>query len=247
MVTFPTMTEGCIIMKIMAFGDIHEYLHTLSYLSVALRQADLILISGDMTRWRGPETASKVLEAIKQHNTNILAQVGNTDSWEINHYLEHLGINLHAQGHRYGDLGIFGVGGSNATPFYTPTEFSEEEIAAYLEVGYEMIKDAPRKILVAHCPPYQTAIDRIYPGYHVGSTSVRQFIETYQPDMCISGHIHEAPGEDRIGKTLLFNPGMLAQGGHVLVTCNSEALTTRRIPGNDPRHYNTSPFLPPSL
>ena len=82
-----------------------------------------------------------------------------------------------------------------------------------------MIKAARYKILVAHCPPYQTAIDRIHSGLHVGSHSVRSFIETYQPDLCISGHIHEAPGEDTIGRTHLINPGMLAQGGYVTVTC----------------------------
>lgn len=233
-------------MNIVAVGDIHEYLHALPSLSETLRQADLILVSGDMTRWGGPQTAANVLEAMKQYNANILAQVGNTDCWETHYYLDHLGINLHGQGHRFGDLGVFGVGGSNHTPFYTPTEFSEAEIAAYLEAGYEMIQDAPYKILVAHCPPYETAIDRIYAGYHVGSTSVRQFIETYQPDVCISGHIHEAPGEDRIGKTHLLNPGMLAQGGYVVVTCTPTGITARRIPGADPRHYSTSPFLPPS-
>ena len=234
-------------MHIMAFGDIHEYLHALEPLSAALREADLIVVSGDMTRWRGPETAAKVLEAITHYNTSVLAQVGNTDCWETNQYLDTLGINLHGQGHRFGDLGIFGVGGSTLTPFCSPTEFSEEEIAAYLTTGYDMIKDAPRKILVAHCPPYHTAVDRIYAGYHVGSTSVRRFIETYQPDVCISGHIHEAPGEDRIGNTLLLNPGMLAQGGYITVTSSPETLTARRIAGNDPRHYSTSPFLPPSL
>lgn len=235
------------VMNIMAFGDIHEYLNALEPLSRVLRQADLILVSGDLTRWRGPETASKVLEAIKHYNANILAQVGNTDDWQTNHYLNQLGINLHGQGHRFGDLGIFGVGGSNHTPFFTPTEFTEEEIAAHLEAGHDMVQDAPRKILVAHCPPYQTTIDRIYAGHHVGSTSVRQFIEAHQPDICISGHIHEAPGEDRIGKTRVLNPGMLAQGGYIAVTFTPETLTAHRIPGSDPRHYSTSPFLPPSL
>jgi len=133
------------------------------------------------------------------------------------------------------------------TPFYTPTGFSEKEIADYLLAGYEMIKEARYKILVAHCPPYQTAMDRIHAGYHVGSRSVRSFIETYQPDLCISGHIHEAPGEDAIGRTLLVNPGMLAQGEYVTVTCTSEALTAHRVPGQDTRHYSTSPFLPSSL
>ncbi len=234
-------------MNIMAFGDIHEYVHTLKTLEAPLHHADLILVTGDITRWRGPHTAAKVLAAIKHYNTNILAQVGNTDSWDTHYYLNDLGINLHGQGHRFDDLGIFGVGGSNATPFYTPTEFSEEEIAAYLMAGYDMIKDAPRKILIAHCPPYRTTVDRLYSGQHVGSTSVRQFIEAYQPDICISGHIHEAPGEDRLGNTLLLNPGMLAQGGYITVTCTPEALTAARSPGLDRRHYGTSPFLPSSL
>lgn len=234
-------------MEIVAFGDIHEYLHALEPLAATLQQADLILVSGDLTRWRGAETAAKVLEAIRLCNAHVLAQVGNTDLWETNHYLDHLGINLHGQGHRFGDLGIFGVGGSNPTPFYTPTEFSEEEIADYLLAGYAMIQDAPRKILVAHCPPHRTAIDRIHAGYHVGSVSVRRFIETYQPDVCISGHIHEAPGEDHIGKTLLLNPGMLAQGGHIAVSYLDDAITARRVPGSDPWHYGTSPFMPSSL
>jgi Icc-related predicted phosphoesterase len=234
-------------MQIMAFGDIHEYLHPLAALEAPLRQADVIVVSGDITRWRGPETAAKVLAAITQYNPRVLAQVGNTDVWETHHYLEHLGINLHGQGHRLGDLGIFGVGGSNFTPFATPTEFSEEEIAAALLAGYDMVKDAPRKLLIAHCPPSQTTIDRLYSGAHVGSSSVRQFIETFQPDLCISGHIHEAVGEDRIGRTLLFNPGMLAQGGYIMVSCTAEALTATRFRGHDPRHYSTSPFLPSSL
>jgi Icc-related predicted phosphoesterase len=234
-------------MNIMAFGDIHEYLHTLNTLETPLHQADLIVVTGDITRWRGPQTAAKVLEAIRHYNTNILAQVGNTDRWDIHHYLNDLGINLHGQGHRFGDLGIFGIGGSNATPFCTPTEFSEEEIASHLMAGYDVIRDAPYKILIAHCPPYQTAVDRIYTGNHVGSTSVRQFIETYQPDICISGHIHEAAGEDRLGKTLLLNPGMLAQGGYVTITYTPETLTAQRVPGSDRHHYGTSPFLPSSL
>ena len=234
-------------MKIMAFGDIHEYVHGLSALAEPLQQADLVLVTGDLTRWRGPETAAKVLAAIQPYNANMLAQVGNTDDWETHHYLTHLGINLHGQGHRYGNLGIFGVGGSNHTPFDTPTEFREEELADYLMAGYEMIQDAPVKILVAHCPPYHTAVDRIYSGAHVGSTSVRRFIETYQPDLCISGHIHEAPGEDHLGKTHLLNPGMLAQGGYITVTHTPTELTAQHIAGRDGRHYSTSPFLPASL
>ena len=234
-------------MNIMAFGDIHEYLHPLAALAEPLRRADVVLVTGDMTRWRGPETATRVLQALRHYNPNVLAQVGNTDSWDVHRHLTQVGMNLHGQGHRFGDVGIFGVGGFNYTPFGTPTEFSEEELADYLLTGYDLVKEARYKILVAHCPPYRTAIDRIHSGAHVGSHSVRTFIETYQPDLCISGHIHEAPGEDSIGQTLLLNPGMLAQGGYVAVTWTTATLTAQRVPGHDPRHYSTSPFLPSSL
>lgn len=234
-------------MQLMAFGDIHEYLHTLPDLATPLQQADMLLITGDLTRWRGPATAAKVLAALARYNPRMLAQVGNTDSWETHRYFERLGINLHGHGHRVGDLGIFGVGGSNLTPFYSPTEFREEDIADYLMAGYAMVQDAPYKLLVAHCPPYRTTVDRLHSGTHVGSTSVRQFIERYQPDLCISGHIHEAPGEDYIGRTLVLNPGMLAQGGYITVTATADALTAHRTPGKDRRHYGTSPFLPSSL
>ncbi len=234
-------------MQIIAFGDIHEYVHPLPALAVPLRQADLVIVTGDMTRWRGAETAQKVLQAIWHYNPYVLAQVGNTDTWEVHGYLEHCGINLHGQGHRFGEVGIFGVGGSTYTPFASPTEFSEEEIAATLLAGYAMVHDLRYTILVAHCPPYHTAVDRLSSGVHVGSHSVRRFIETYQPDLCISGHIHEAPGEDILGRTLLINPGMLAHGGYVSVTCTPEALTAQRVPGHQNRHYSTSPFIPSSF
>jgi len=234
-------------MRMMAFGDIHEYIHTLPSLAEPLRYADLILVTGDLSRWRGPETAEKVLQAIRDYNPNILAQIGNTDAWETHHYLNRLGINLHGRGHRFGNLGIFGVGGSNLTPFYSPTEFSEEEIAEVLMTGYAAVADAPYKLLVAHCPPYHTKVDRIFSGRHVGSTSVRQFIETYQPDICISGHIHESAGEDYLGATHVLNPGMLVQGGYVTVTYSEATLTAHRTRGHDQTHYSTSPFLLPSL
>lgn len=41
----------------------------------------------------------------------------------------------------------------------------------------------------------------------VGSKSVRKGVETYQPLLGLHGHIHEAKGFSRIGRTICFNPG----------------------------------------
>ena len=41
----------------------------------------------------------------------------------------------------------------------------------------------------------------------VGSTSVRGVIESYQPLLGLHGHIHEAKGVAKIGRTTCINPG----------------------------------------
>jgi Icc-related predicted phosphoesterase len=41
----------------------------------------------------------------------------------------------------------------------------------------------------------------------VGSKAVRKAIETHQPLLGLHGHIHEAKGASKIGRTLCINPG----------------------------------------
>lgn len=68
-------------------------------------------------------------------------------------------------------------------------------------------------ILVAHCPPHDTKLDRLPDIPHpIGSRAVRQFIADRQPLVSLHGHIHESPAitgsfSDRIGQTLCINPG----------------------------------------
>lgn len=71
-----------------------------------------------------------------------------------------------------------------------------------------------KTIYVMHSPPFATTLDVIPGGHSVGSRSIRQFIETFQPLLTLHGHIHEAPRlsgkySDRIGRTLCLNPGQL--------------------------------------
>jgi Icc-related predicted phosphoesterase len=41
----------------------------------------------------------------------------------------------------------------------------------------------------------------------VGSTAVRDAILEYQPLLTLHGHIHESRGVQRLGKTVVINPG----------------------------------------
>jgi hypothetical protein len=101
---------------------------------------------------------------------------------------------------------LYGVGGSISTPFHTPQEYSESEIEEI--VGrFQKYEDAQYHILVSHTPPYKTKLDKTFFFVHVGSKTIRRFIETFQPDISICGHIHEARGQDSIGRTTIINPG----------------------------------------
>ena len=212
-------------MKIIAMGDIHERVGGFNtILRKEISSADLVVITGDLTQFGDVGKASSVLEAVRGVNPNILAQVGNLDSLEIDAYLTREGINIHGKGRAIEGIGIFGCGGSGPTPFHTPVEFTEEEIKGFLESGCTDVKDAVVKILISHPPPANTKVDMIKSGAHVGSKAVREFIEKYQPDLCITGHIHEASGEDIIGKTRVINPGPFFEGGYVMINVEKEKI-----------------------
>ncbi len=200
----------------MAFGDIHGEVYHIKKIK-ELKQADWIIVTGDFTNIGGKKEVERMLKEISKYNKNILAQLGNMDKPEVDDYLTRLGINLHGYGYKLSkDLAVFGVGGSTPTPFNTPTEYSEQEIKTIVYNGYEMIKHVPIKILVSHTPPYGTNTDIVGSGQHVGSQVIRAFIERHQPELCLTGHIHESRNIDRIGKTTIFNPGMLSNG-YILV------------------------------
>jgi Icc-related predicted phosphoesterase len=77
-----------------------------------------------------------------------------------------------------------------------------------------LVEQAPPAdtVFVLHSPPRGTACDMIAPGTHVGSRAIRTFVETHQPPLVLSGHIHESPRvssayRDLIGRTTVVNPG----------------------------------------
>ncbi len=224
-------------MKIIAFGDIHMATAAVEKIP-AIKEADLVILNGDLTNYGGKKEAKYVLEDIMSLNPNVLAQFGNLDKPSVNDYLENLGINLHGQARLVqGKVCLIGVGGSNFTPFGTPSEFTEETLlhlaGGAFQQGQEFTalalplhnRTIPR-IFISHVPPYNTRVDILHNGRHVGSKAIRTIIEQYQPDVCIAGHIHEAKGQDVINNTPVYNPGMLRQGGYVTLNITQSQIKT---------------------
>jgi len=195
-----------------------------------INSADFIIITGDITNYGFKPDAEAVLNRLLAVNSSILGVAGNLDQPDVARYLEDIGISLHGSGRLVDGLGIMGMGGSNYTPFNTPYEFSEQELAAFLAAGFARIADAKDFLLVSHTPPVQTNTDRLANGNHVGSRAVRAFIEEKQPLLCLTGHIHESRGQDNIGRTLVLNPGMLKDGGYIEILYENGELSAALHP-----------------
>ena len=208
-----------------AVGDIHDdpaCFHRIPELA----QADGIIVTGDLTITGGVKQAELVMEVLRAHDLPVWAQIGNMDRPEVDAWLSEQGWNLHTVTRELTpDTAIFGVGASTFTPFGTPSEFPESTFAAWLDACWQRARRYPHTALVSHNPPKDTACDVIPGDVHVGSTAVREFLEEAQPDICLCGHIHEARAVDRVGRTVVVNPGALAQGGYVLLRSNSGRLS----------------------
>lgn len=204
-------------MRLVCFGDVHLAFRAIERLGPVLRDADCAILTGDLTHFGDPPDAFRVVDAVRAHCPEVLAVTGNLDMpWVIDAFRT-AGISLHGEARRFGDLAVFGCGGSNITPMDTPTELEEETLRAVLEAGWAATAGAARRLMICHAPPYDTALDRLLNGRPVGSPAVREFIETHQPEAAIVGHIHEGRGLERIGRTLVVNPGALRDGGYVVV------------------------------
>jgi len=70
----------------------------------------------------------------------------------------------------------------------------------------KMLSEDKNSIIISHNPPYGV-VDKISIGKHVGSKILQRAIKKYQPKMVLCGHIHEAEGEGKIGKTKIYNLG----------------------------------------
>jgi len=120
------------------------------------------------------------------------------------------------------------VGLSTYTPWDTPREASEQEIATAIDGEVAKVPDVGRAVFNFHCPPKDTPIDTclklerpVSPGelptpvreggrfvtIGGGSRAVREAVQGYQPLVGLHGHIHESAGRFRIGRTQCFNPG----------------------------------------
>jgi uncharacterized protein len=211
-------------MKIVSFGDVHMAIAQMQKIALELASADLIILSGDLTNFGGRVDAAKVLQAARTYCRQVLALPGNVDQPEVLDFLQAEQVSLHREHRCVDELSIFGCGGSNITPFHTPLEYEDAALGVILADAHKGVTEAPLQLMVCHTPPHATKLDRLTNGTPVGSQAVREFIALHQPQVCITGHIHESPGVDYIGRTKILNAGLFAAGGYIVAWCRDGTL-----------------------
>jgi Icc-related predicted phosphoesterase len=209
-------------MKLIALPDLHQDTRYVAALADQLQRVDVVLLVGDIANASGAKGAAEMVQAIRRQNPQVLAIPGNWDDPDACAYLTHEGINLHRRHIVIDQVAFAGAGGSLPSIVPTPNELTEAELAQALADAMTNLDPQLPLVLLCHQPPIQTRNDRTWSDVHVGSTSVRTFIESVQPMLCFTGHIHEGVGIDTIGRTQVVNPGPLWKGGYAYAELTSQ-------------------------
>jgi len=209
-------------MRIFCISDLHNYLPEIP-------DCDLLLIAGDINGFSQISHQCAFLEgAFKRwvggiigRGIDIVAVAGNHDWLMQNHpnlwkeiyysygycydskHTNHINrfYYLEDSDLDYNGLKIFGTPGS--LPFHNwAFNYPEEKIGKVLENA------AGADIIISHGPPKGIADLVMRPTLdNVGSQSLLQFIDNYQPKLVVCGHIH-------------YNHGIYQRGATKIISCS---------------------------
>jgi len=126
------------------------------------------------------------------------------------------------------------------------------------EVAALLTRDARRPkrrwVWVHHSPPDQSPVSWAGKKYG-GDEFLLKWIAEHQPDLVLSGHIHNAPfvgkgsWHDRLGKTWVFNPGRQigACPAHLIFDLDKMSVEWISLEGQEVQQLITPPAAPQQL
>jgi Icc-related predicted phosphoesterase len=164
-------------------------------------------------------------ERLRPLGKRLMFMLGNDDPPELARLLDAAPWGEHDEGRVLAlddDHEIMSWGFSNKTPWNSYREQDEPEMAASMAKMAARLSHPERAVVNVHAPPFDSQLDdapvldenmqvqqvlgqvKMAP---VGSTAVRDFLVERQPLLSLHGHIHEASGIRRLGRTIAINPG----------------------------------------
>jgi Icc-related predicted phosphoesterase len=197
-------------LKALLLADLHgEYGKMSTFMD---SNPDIVFIAGDITNMG---TAKDLEACIARVPVPIFAVPGNCDPEEVIAALDSSKcVNLHGSHINLGEISLVGIGGSNPTPFNTPTEFTDKQIDDLMKKGMQRMEKTKHNVLISHAPPYGV-LDEIN-GNRVGSQTVAQYLNSF--DLVCCAHIHENQGIEEVDGVKVVNPGSAAVGNAAIIT-----------------------------
>jgi Icc-related predicted phosphoesterase len=220
------------VVKVAAVGDIHAGGPDDDRLAAAFaqadREADLILLAGDLTLHGEPEELAALVDAVSNLETPVVAVLGNHD-WHANRtgelvaalrdagvrLLEGESVELDVAGTQVGIVGVKGfVGGfpdSELPDFGEPllrqvyAETSAEVEA--LDRGLAAIAGCTIRIALLHYAPTTTTLEgepKVIWAF-LGSDRLAVPIAEHKPDIVLHGHGHFGKFEGFVGAVPVYN------------------------------------------
>lgn len=164
-------------------------------------------------------------EKLSPRRIRLYFMPGNDDLHSIDSVIDEFPNIANPDGRRLwidDDHELVGLSNANMTPWRCARDLEEDELERKLEAAAALLERPATALMALHVPPYDSGID-VCPELDenlkivarggqvlmkpVGSPAVRRLIERVQPLVTLHGHIHEAPGHTRLGRTLCINPG----------------------------------------
>jgi Icc-related predicted phosphoesterase len=116
------------------------------------------------------------------------------------------GVNLvHATLVQKGDVAVCGIGGRIGAGAVYDADLCSRTLAGYFLRSLRSARQ-PHRVLLLAAPPTGTL------GGTDGSTLVGELIDSHHPSLCVVGGPDERRGCQRVARTLVVNPGHLAEG-----------------------------------
>jgi Icc-related predicted phosphoesterase len=206
-------------MRLLFVADLHYSLKQFDWLKEHASAYDAVLIGGDLLDLSSaldPDVQIAIVEKyLRFLRTGVPVAVssGNHDGDSRNAADESVAEwiqDLRAEGmHVDGDS--FDLGGARFTvcPWWDG-DVTREQLQTQIE--QEAVRPKSRWIWIHHAPP-EGAKTSWTGRKFIGDEHLRGWIDRFEPDLVLSGHIHNSPfyaegsWVDRIGRTWVFNPG----------------------------------------
>ena len=236
-------------MKILVASDLHYRLKQFDWLASQAKNYDAIIIAGDLLDISSYIDLNVQIVVIKKYlskiseRTTLMVCSGNHDGNEKNDVDEYIAPWLQESRDQHmhvdGDSVVFG--GTLFTIFpWWDGDVTKLEVSEQFKQASQLEFD--KWIWIYHAPPDNSPTSWV--GNHfIGDSELNDWIKQYQPDLVVTGHIHQSPFKtngswtDKIGKTWVFNAGSHIGDvpAHIILDIEKMAAEWYSLAGSDSR------------